>query len=136
LSQKQIAEKQTICFREWICWWGNTLLAVCRSDGNKVGVLCEHFHESDVVFLDEPTGGVDPATRKQFWTYIRGCGPRHYVFVKRTSWTRMNIAIRISIRVDGKIMALGSPAEMTTICRHRYGRDVFRLLARGAKRGD
>lgn len=72
------------------------------------------FHEPKVVFLDEPTGGVDPATRRQFWELIyEAAGRGITVFVTTHYMDEAEYCDRISIMVDGKIKAMGSPRELT-----------------------
>lgn len=93
------------------------------------------FHEPGVVFLDEPTGGVDPATRRQFWELIYDAARRGItVFVTTHYMDEAEYCDRISIMVDGKIKAIGTPDELKC----EYGQSdidgVFTLLARQAKR--
>lgn len=93
------------------------------------------FHDPRVVFLDEPTGGVDPETRRQFWELIYDAARRGItVFVTTHYMDEAEYCDRISIMVDGKIEALGTPAELK---RHFDQPDmdhVFTLLARRATR--
>ena len=71
------------------------------------------FHEPGVVFLDEPTGGVDPATRRQFWELIYDAARRGItVFVTTHYMDEAEYCDRISIMVDGKIKAMGTPGEL------------------------
>ena len=71
------------------------------------------FHDPGVVFLDEPTGGVDPATRRQFWELIYDAAHRGItVFVTTHYMDEAEYCDRISIMVDGKISALGTPDEL------------------------
>lgn len=93
------------------------------------------FHEPKVVFLDEPTGGVDPVTRRQFWELIYQAAERGItVFVTTHYMDEAEYCDRVSIMVDGKIKALDSPANL----RHQFGvesmDEVFRRLAREATR--
>ncbi|MGJ7024559.1 ABC transporter ATP-binding protein [Petrimonas sulfuriphila] len=95
------------------------------------------FHEPRIVFLDEPTGGVDPAMRRQFWEMIYDAADRGItVFVTTHYMDEAEYCNRVSIMVDGRIDALDTPAEL----RRRFSADsmdeVFRQLARKAKRGD
>ena len=95
------------------------------------------FHHPEVVFLDEPTGGVDPATRRQFWELIYDAAQQGItVFVTTHYMDEAEYCDRISIMVDGKIKAIGSPEEL----KRNYGQPdidhVFTLLARQATRGD
>ncbi|MGZ3331234.1 MAG: ABC transporter ATP-binding protein [Gemmatimonadaceae bacterium] len=91
------------------------------------------LHEPKIVFLDEPTGGVDPMTRRQFWELIYAAAARGTtVFVTTHYMDEAEYCDRISIMVDGKIAALGTPAAL----KGEYGAesvdDVFVRLARGA----
>ncbi len=93
------------------------------------------FHEPGVVFLDEPTGGVDPATRRQFWELIyEAAGRGITVFVTTHYMDEAEYCDRISIMVDGKISAMGTPNEL----KQRFGQPdmdhVFTYLARQATR--
>lgn len=93
------------------------------------------FHEPEVVFLDEPTGGVDPATRRQFWELIYAAAARGItVFVTTHYMDEAEYCDRISIMVDGKIRAMDSPAAL----KQAYGctdmDEVFTKLARQATR--
>ncbi len=93
------------------------------------------LHEPEVVFLDEPTGGVDPATRRQFWQLIYDAAARGItVFVTTHYMDEAEYCDRISIMVDGKIAALGTPDQLKT----QYGMpdmdSLFTHIARGAKR--
>lgn len=95
------------------------------------------FHEPKVVFLDEPTGGVDPATRRQFWELIYQASDRGItVFVTTHYMDEAEYCRRVSIMVDGRIEALDTPANL----RHQFNADsmdgVFQQLARKAQRGD
>ena len=93
------------------------------------------FHEPKIVFLDEPTGGVDPATRRQFWDLIYDAAGRGItVFVTTHYMDEAEFCDRISIMVDGKIKALGSPAELTSQFKQPDVGHVFTLLARQSTR--
>ena len=95
------------------------------------------FHEPGVVFLDEPTGGVDPATRRQFWELIYDAAARGItVFVTTHYMDEAEYCDRISIMVDGKISALGTPDELKQQLNQSDMDHVFAYLARQAKRGD
>jgi ABC-2 type transport system ATP-binding protein len=93
------------------------------------------FHEPKIVFLDEPTGGVDPAMRRQFWEMIYDAADRGItVFVTTHYMDEAEYCNRVSIMVDGHIEALDSPAAL----RQQFNTDsmdeVFRKLARKAER--
>ena len=93
------------------------------------------FHEPGVVFLDEPTGGVDPATRRQFWELIYDAGERGItVFVTTHYMDEAEYCDRISIMVDGKIKALGTPDELKRNLNQPDMNHVFTYLARQATR--
>jgi ABC-2 type transport system ATP-binding protein len=93
------------------------------------------FHEPKIVFLDEPTGGVDPVTRRQFWELIYQAAQRGItVFVTTHYMDEAEYCHRVSMMVDGRIEALGAPKEL----KERFGAEsmdeVFRKLARKAER--
>ena len=95
------------------------------------------FHEPAIVFLDEPTGGVDPATRRQFWELIYDAAHRGItVFVTTHYMDEAEYCDRISIMVDGKISAMGTPEELKRNLEQPDMDHVFTYLARKAKRGD
>ncbi len=92
-------------------------------------------HRPEVVFLDEPTGGVDPVTRRQFWELIyEAAAEGMTVFVTTHYMDEAEYCSRGSIMVDGQIRALGSPAELKSRFSVATMDEVFRTLARGAKR--
>lgn len=92
-------------------------------------------HRPEVVFLDEPTGGVDPVTRRQFWELIyEAAAEGMTVFVTTHYMDEAEYCSRVSIMVDGQIRALGSPAELKSRFLVATMDEVFRTLARGAKR--
>lgn len=93
------------------------------------------FHDPQIVFLDEPTGGVDPITRRQFWELIYRAADRGItVFVTTHYMDEAEYCDRVSIMVDGKIEALDTPAKLKKQfgVKDMYG--VFFALARTAKR--
>ena len=93
------------------------------------------FHEPGVVFLDEPTGGVDPATRRQFWELIYDAAHRGItVFVTTHYMDEAEYCDRISIMVDGKIKGIGTPDELKREFNQPDMDHVFTYLARQATR--
>ena len=95
------------------------------------------FHEPKIVFLDEPTGGVDPVTRRLFWELIYQAADRNItVFVTTHYMDEAEYCDRVSIMVDGKIEALDSPANLKQQFEVETMYDVFYTLARKAKRGE
>jgi ABC-2 type transport system ATP-binding protein len=94
------------------------------------------FHEPEIVFLDEPTGGVDPAMRRQFWEMIYDASDRGItVFVTTHYMDEAEYCNRVSIMVDGRIEALDSPSELRRQFKAETMDEVFRKLARKAERG-
>ncbi len=93
------------------------------------------FHQPKVVFLDEPTGGVDPITRRQFWELIYDAADRGItVFVTTHYMDEAEYCNRVSIMVDGRIEALDSPKNLKKQFRAKNMDEVFQQLARKAKR--
>ncbi|MFC2665092.1 MAG: ATP-binding cassette domain-containing protein [Prevotella histicola] len=93
------------------------------------------FHNPGIVFLDEPTGGVDPATRRQFWELICDAAERGItVFVTTHYMDEAEYCDRISIMVDGKIKALGTSDELKRKLKQPDMDHVFTYLARQAVR--
>ncbi|WP_069659435.1 ABC transporter ATP-binding protein [Arcticibacter eurypsychrophilus] len=93
------------------------------------------FHRPKIVFLDEPTGGVDPVTRRQFWDMIyEAAATGITIFVTTHYMDEAEYCNRISIMVDGKVEALDSPANLKSQFSVHSMDDVFYQLARGASR--
>ena len=91
------------------------------------------LHEPAIVFLDEPTGGVDPITRRQFWELIYAAAAHGTTVLVTTHYMdEAEYCDRISIMVDGRIAALGTPVELKTQFGVPTVDDVFVRLARGA----
>jgi ABC-2 type transport system ATP-binding protein len=92
-------------------------------------------HDPEIVFLDEPTGGVDPVTRRQFWDLIYAAADKGVtVFVTTHYMDEAEYCNRVSIMVDGVIAALDSPANLKQQYQAVNMEDVFYELARKAKR--
>jgi ABC-2 type transport system ATP-binding protein len=95
------------------------------------------IHEPKIVFLDEPTGGVDPLTRRQFWNMIYEASAKGMtVFVTTHYMDEAEYCNRISIMVDGKIAALDTPKQLKKDFDSGSMDDVFYKLARQATRSD
>jgi ABC-2 type transport system ATP-binding protein len=91
------------------------------------------LHEPKIVFLDEPTGGVDPITRRQFWEMIYAAAATGTtVFVTTHYMDEAEYCDRISIMVDGRIAALGTPEELKEQLGAPSVDEVFVRLARPA----
>jgi ABC-2 type transport system ATP-binding protein len=101
----------------------------------KLAFLVSIAHDPDIVFLDEPTGGVDPVSRRQFWDLIYHAADKGVtIFVTTHYMDEAEYCNRVSIMVDGIIAALDTPLNL----KQRYAaanmEDVFYELARTAKR--
>lgn len=95
------------------------------------------FHEPDIVFLDEPTGGVDPVTRREFWNMISEAAQAGItMFVTTHYMDEAEYCDRVSIMVDGRIEALDTPQHLKQQFEAKSMEDVFLKLARKATRSD
>lgn len=103
----------------------------------KLAFVTATIHNPEVVFLDEPTGGVDPLTRRRFWELIyREASSGMTVFVTTHYLDEAEYCNRISIMVDGRIEALDTPARLKEKYHAATMDEVFRIVAQGARRGD
>lgn len=103
----------------------------------KVAFSVAMIHDPKIVFLDEPTGGVDPITRREFWTMIfEAADQGTTVFVTTHYMDEAEYCNRVAIMVDGQVEALDTPAVLKTKYAAKDMGDVFLQLARKAKRGD
>lgn len=90
------------------------------------------LHEPKIVFLDEPTGGVDPVTRRQFWEMIyKAADNGTTIFVTTHYMDEAEYCDRVSIMVDGRIAALDTPNALKNEYKVNSMNDVFLKLARG-----
>lgn len=97
----------------------------------KIAFSVAILHEPSVVFLDEPTSGVDPVTRRQFWEMIyETAGRGTTIFVTTHYMDEAEYCDRVSIMVDGRIEALGTPGELKDQYEARSMEDVFVQLVR------
>lgn len=95
------------------------------------------FHEPGIVFLDEPTGGVDPVTRREFWNMIyQAAASGITVFVTTHYMDEAEYCNRVSIMVDGRIDALDTPVALKQTFNVKSMDEVFLKLARKAKRAN
>ena len=93
------------------------------------------FHEPEIVFLDEPTGGVDPVTRREFWNMIyTAADAGTTIFVTTHYMDEAEYCNRVSIMVDGRIEALDTPAALKGTYAAASMDEVFLKLARKAVR--
>ena len=93
------------------------------------------FHEPEIVFLDEPTGGVDPVTRREFWNMIyKAAESGITIFVTTHYMDEAEYCNRVSIMVDGRIDALDTPTQLKKTFEAKSMDEVFLKLARKAVR--
>lgn len=128
LRQKQSELIDTLGLEEV----ANTLVkAIPLGWKQKLAFSIAIMHEPKIIFLDEPTGGVDPITRRQFWEMIyRAADQGMTVFVTTHYMDEAEYCDRVSIMVDGRIEALGSPGELKAQFEAPTMNEVFLKLAR------
>ena len=98
----------------------------------KISFSAALLHNPKVIFLDEPTGGVDPITRRQFWEMIyKTANEGTTIFVTTHYMDEAEYCDRVSIMVDGKIEALDTPKNLKSQFNVNNMNDVFLKLARG-----
>ena len=103
----------------------------------KLSFVIATIHNPGIVFLDEPTGGVDPITRRQFWELIyEAADSGTTIFVTTHYMDEAEYCSRVSIMVDGEVRALDTTARLKKQFAAETMDEVFRTLARGAKRGE
>ena len=103
----------------------------------KLAFAVATLHNPEIVFLDEPTGGVDPITRRQFWEMIyQSASEGTTIFVTTHYMDEAEYCNRISMMVDGKIKALDTPANLKKAFNASSMDEVFRILASDAQRAD
>lgn len=103
----------------------------------KLSFAVATIHRPEIVFLDEPTGGVDPITRRQFWELIyEAVAEGTTIFVTTHYMDEAEYCSRVSIMVDGKIAALDTPTRLKQQFAAKSMDEVFHTLARGAQRGE
>lgn len=103
----------------------------------KLAFAISIIHDPKIVFLDEPTGGVDPVTRRQFWERIYEVADSGItVFVTTHYMDEAEYCDRVSIMVDGRIDAMDTPSGLKSSFNATSIEEVFISLARSAERGD
>lgn len=101
----------------------------------KLAFAASTIHRPEIVFLDEPTGGVDPVTRRKFWEFIyEASSDGMTVFVTTHYLDEAEYCNRVSIMVDGGIAALDTPAALKAKYHASTMDEVFRIVAKDAKR--
>lgn len=134
MKRKDIKEKSAILLSKLgIEHLRNTLIAdIPLGWRQKLAFMVAVFHEPRIVFLDEPTGGVDPVTRRQFWDLIYDAAQRGItVFVTTHYMDEAEYCDRITIMVDGRIDALDTPDNLKKQFGVETIDEVFYKLARG-----
>lgn len=139
LTNKEIKNRTTQLFRELDMENMKNTLVKDLPIGwkQKLAFCAATIHDPAVVFLDEPTGGVDPVTRRRFWELIYQASSKGMtVFVTTHYLDEAEYCHRVSIMVDGKIAALDTPEGL----KEKYHADtmdkVFRIVAKDAERGE
>lgn len=103
----------------------------------KLAFATSTIHNPDILFLDEPTGGVDPITRRKFWELIyKASSEGMTIFVTTHYLDEAEYCTRVSIMVDGKINALDTPAALKERYNSATMDEVFRIVAKDAIRGE
>lgn len=137
MSDKNIKDKTEVVIEELGLRTEQNALASSLPLGikQKVSFAVSTFHSPKIVFLDEPTGGVDPMARRTFWEMIYKASDEGITaFVTTHYMDEAEYCNRLSIMVDGQIKALGTPNELKT----KFGAEsmdaVFQELARSTKK--
>lgn len=139
LSKSETKERaQSILEQLHFTFERNTLVgALPLGWKQKLSFAVATIHQPEIVFLDEPTGGVDPITRRQFWEMIyEAAHAGTTIFVTTHYMDEAEYCSRVSIMVDGKVCALDTPSQLKRAFAATSMDEVFRQLARGAKRGE
>lgn len=137
LNRRLIAEKsEAILASLKMEEWKNTLVAdLPLGWKQKLAFSIAMIHEPQIVFLDEPTGGVDPETRRNFWEIIYEASDHGTtIFVTTHYMDEAEYCNRVSVMVDGRIEAIGSPKDLKAAYGAANMNMVFRTLAGHAKR--
>ena len=134
LSKKQIDQKRCELVEELGLQEVTNSLVASLPLGwkQKLAFSVSLLHEPKIVFLDEPTGGVDPITRRQFWEMIyKAAHNGTTIFVTTHYMDEAEYCDRVSIMVNGKIEALDTPKKLKEHYKTDTMNDVFLKLARG-----
>ena len=137
MSDKYIREKTASILKELHLEKEGKLLVKSLPLGwkQKLAFAVSIFHEPGIVFLDEPTGGVDPVTRREFWNMIYEASDRGTtIFVTTHYMDEAEYCNRVTIMVDGRIDALDTPANLKKEFAAATMDEVFLKLARKAVR--
>lgn len=137
LSDKQLTEKTNYMIKQLHMHGEENKLVKSVPLGwkQKLAFSVAIIHEPAIVFLDEPTGGVDPLTRREFWNLIYEAAANGItVFVTTHYMDEAEYCNRVSIMVDGKIEALDTPQQLKKTFHANSMDEVFLQLARKAER--
>jgi len=137
MTDKQIREKTDILIKDLNLQGNDKTLVRALPLGwkQKLAFSIAIVHDPAIVFLDEPTGGVDPVTRREFWSLIYQAAARGItVFVTTHYMDEAEYCNRVSVMVDGRIDALDSPANLMKTFNAKSMDEVFLQLARKAQR--
>nr|WP_319399088.1 ABC transporter ATP-binding protein [uncultured Carboxylicivirga sp.] len=133
IPTKQFKERGEMLLHKLQLWNERKRLVSTLSLGwkQKLAFSVAILHQPSIVFLDEPTGGVDPITRRQFWEMIYEAANNGItVFVTTHYMDEAEYCDRVTIMVDGRIDALDTPAELKRQYNAASMNDVFLALAR------
>jgi ABC-2 type transport system ATP-binding protein len=139
LSKKQIQDKTSYLVEHLHLqhYQNNLVKSLPLGWKQKLAFSVAIVHDPAIVFLDEPTGGVDPVTRREFWELIYDASERGItVFVTTHYMDEAEYCNRVSIMVDGRIEALDTPKELKKTYDSASMDEVFLKLARKAVRGE
>ncbi|WP_423126685.1 ABC transporter ATP-binding protein [Gaoshiqia sp. Z1-71] len=134
ISTKQRKEKEEILLKKLQLETERNKLIASLPLGwkQKLAFSVALFHDPQIVFLDEPTGGVDPITRRQFWDFIyEAAAEGKTIFVTTHYMDEAEYCDRVSIMVDGRIAALDTPENLKKQFASNDMNGVFLKLARG-----
>lgn len=139
MSDKAISEASSAMFREleMESLRDKRVKDIPTGWKQKLAFAISTIHRPDVVFLDEPTGGVDPVTRRKFWELIyKASSEGMTVFVTTHYLDEAEYCHRVSIMVDGQISALDTPSGLKEKYHAATMDEVFRVVAKSAMRGE
>ena len=139
ISKKQRKEKEAVLLKKLKLESERNKLIADLPLGwkQKLAFSVALFHDPQIVFLDEPTGGVDPITRRQFWDFIYEAATEgKTIFVTTHYMDEAEYCDRVSIMVDGRIAALDTPENLKKQYQSEDMNGVFLKLARNAKNGE
>ncbi len=137
LKRKDIAQRTEVIIKTLgMQDWKDSLVGtIPQGWKQKLAFSIAMIHEPQIVFLDEPTGGVDPETRRKFWEMIYDASEKGItIFVTTHYMDEAEYCDRVSIMVDGRIEAIDSPKALKEKYRVNNMDSVFRILAGGALR--